>query len=586
MSQDYIAGQRLGDYEVLAVLGAGGMGKVYKVRNLISDRIEAMKIILPSLANQKDLADRFQREIKLLGSLDHPNIAALRTALTINDQLVMIMEYVDGVTLASRLQQGAIPVPDAVNYADQVLSALSYAHKLKVIHRDIKPANMMLTPQGVVKLMDFGLARPTEQALAMTATSTTVGSISYMPPEQVKGEAVDARSDLYSLGVSLYEIVTGQLPFQGDSGYSLMAAHVQELPKAPIEIRPDLPKTLNEIILIALAKDPAKRFQSADAFRNALKNVVVVPAPMPAAKVAAVSATVASPAYAADTPSRAPTAVAHQPVSQPHIEPTVAAASASHPGSLPTNNYRGFYMALGALLVVCVLVAAGFYLPRKIKTHASPRPAAATSPVAAPAVTSEPQPERAPASSPVAAPSASEPSAILPASADSPAPASAATRNLPNNLSSPSSKSAPRPSEPKPKASTSSNRVSAPRPPAVTASAPAAALTPNPSQQASVQSNAQQAAAAAAAELDQTQHEADQLNSRALAVSQGLDGLRRAQSAQGYGLRGDIVASEQRMRTNLSAAQSALDKQDAAVAKKYLNLAAVEVERIEKFLGR
>src|SRR5580692_5135933 len=171
----------------------------------------------------------------------------------------MIMEYVEGITLASRLQQGPIPPTDAINYTDQILSALSYAHRLNVIHRDIKPANMMLTPQGVVKLMDFGLARPGEQATAMTVTSTTLGSVNYMPPEQVKGEAVDARSDLYSLGVSLYEMVTGQLPFQGESGYSLMTAHIQEVPKAPVAIRPDLPTTLNQIILIALAKDPAKR---------------------------------------------------------------------------------------------------------------------------------------------------------------------------------------------------------------------------------------------------------------------------------------------------------------------------------------
>src|SRR5271169_2265296 len=141
MSQDYAVGQKLGDYEILGVLGAGGMGKVYKVRNVISDRVEAMKILLPNLASQKELAERFLREIKVLASLDHPNIAALRTALTLDDQLVMIMEYVEGVTLASCVHRGPIAPADAVNYADQVLSALSYAHKLNVIHRDIKPAN-------------------------------------------------------------------------------------------------------------------------------------------------------------------------------------------------------------------------------------------------------------------------------------------------------------------------------------------------------------------------------------------------------------------------------------------------------------
>src|SRR5271169_1586370 len=129
MSQDYAVGQKLGDYEILGVLGAGGMGKVYKVRNVISDRVEAMKILLPNLASQKELADRFQREIKVLAALDHPNIAALRTALTLDNQLVMIMEYVEGTTLTQRMQQGPVPVADAVNYISQVLDALGYAHQ-------------------------------------------------------------------------------------------------------------------------------------------------------------------------------------------------------------------------------------------------------------------------------------------------------------------------------------------------------------------------------------------------------------------------------------------------------------------------
>src|ERR1700733_8187740 len=146
MTDYFVPGQKVGDYEVLGVLGAGGMGKVYKVRNVISDRTEAMKIVLANLAEQKELADRFLREIKLLASLNHPNIAGLRTALSMDNQLVMIMEYVEGVTLASRLEQGPLAPADAVNYSSQVLDALSYAHSLNIIHRDIKPANMMVTP--------------------------------------------------------------------------------------------------------------------------------------------------------------------------------------------------------------------------------------------------------------------------------------------------------------------------------------------------------------------------------------------------------------------------------------------------------
>src|SRR5450755_1203423 len=170
------AGKRIGDYQILNELGSGGMGRVYRVRNVISDRIEAMKVLLPDLAGRQELATRFLREIKLMASLNHPNIAQLRTAFTADNQLVMIMEYVEGTTLAEKLEHGAIPIPDALNYTGQVLSALSYAHQQHIIHRDIKPANIMLTPQGVVKLMDFGIARAGEER-NLTMTGTTLGSL-------------------------------------------------------------------------------------------------------------------------------------------------------------------------------------------------------------------------------------------------------------------------------------------------------------------------------------------------------------------------------------------------------------------------
>ncbi len=176
---DDVTGSRKGDYLILGTLGAGGMGKVYKVRNTLSDRVEAMKVLLPDLSEQQELADRFLREIKVLASLNHPNIAELRTALTIGNQLIMIMEYVEGTTLASRLQQGDIRYADALVYFDQVLAALACAHAQRIVHRDIKPANIMLAPFGVVKLMDFGIARSGND-MGLTMTGTTLGSVAYM----------------------------------------------------------------------------------------------------------------------------------------------------------------------------------------------------------------------------------------------------------------------------------------------------------------------------------------------------------------------------------------------------------------------
>jgi len=515
MSQDYNVGQRLGDYEVLGVLGAGGMGKVYRVRNVISDRVEAMKILLPSLAGQKELADRFLREIKLLASLNNPNIAALRTALTVDDQLVMIMEYVEGVTLASLLHQGPVAVPDAVNYIDQVLGALTYAHHMNVIHRDIKPANMMLTPQGVVKLMDFGVARPGNE-VGMTMTGTTLGSLNYMPPEQVKGEAADARSDLYSLGVSLYEIVTGRLPFRGDSNYSLMVAQMQQLPEPPVAVRPDLPKGLSDIILMALAKEPERRFQSATAFRTALKSVSGHPSEPSAATVFQAPP---SPVVA----TRATTSSAHQPVA-------AAVASTQPPPPAAQKSHRGLYMALGALVVLAILAAAAVYVPHRAKTNAGANSSSTSS-------ATSPAPAVAPPT-----PAANPPAPVAAAAAKHQAAAAQAGTQ------------------------------------AAAAQADAAAKA------AAAQAEAEAKAKAAA--LEEEEKEADQLSGRAAAVSQSLDNLKHQQAAQGYGLRGDMAASEQRMQTNMARAEAALQKQDPAKAKEYLDLAGAEVETLERFLGR
>jgi serine/threonine protein kinase len=578
MSEDFVAGQRLGDYEILGVLGSGGMGKVYKVRNVISDRIEAMKILLPNLADQKDLADRFLREIKLLASLNHPNIAALRTALTLDNQLVMIMEYVEGMTLASRLQHAPIPPADSVNYTDQILAALSYAHQLNVIHRDIKPANMMLTPRGVVKLMDFGIARPSNEA-GITITGTTLGSVNYMPPEQVKGDPVDARSDLYSLGVSLYEMVTGQLPFTGHSSYSLMSAHLEEPPKPPIMVRPDLPKGLNAIILMALAKEPGDRFQSADAFRNALKSVFSTAATPQSSMDNQVSQPGPAPATAILPNTPSPPSETRTVILPPNqqVQPVTAASAAA---VASPSSRRGLYMALGALIVVGVLFAAGLYLPRRTKTQANTGSAnqpSAKSAFSTPNAESTKLPaDSSSGQSDPANPLLGQPS--NPAATDT-----SGTTPVPpaSDVSVPKLKARIAPADAKHGSAPDEGH---PLP------GKAQIIPPQPSRQDTQQppadNSSPQVTSSSDVKLEEVEHQADQLNSRASAVSQSIELLRRQQNAQGYGMRGDIVSSEQRMQTDLSKAETALQQQNATTAKKYLDMAEVEVERLEKFLGR
>lgn len=169
-------GDTIGDYQIVDVLGRGGMGKVFRVRNLISDRLDALKIIAPDLGDNPELADRFLREIKVHASLDHPNIAALRTALRVGNQIAMVMELVEGMDLDEKLRQGPLPVRKAVDTVDQVLSALAFAHGRGIVHRDIKPPNIIVTPAGLVKLTDFGIAQTVGDP-RLTATGMALGSL-------------------------------------------------------------------------------------------------------------------------------------------------------------------------------------------------------------------------------------------------------------------------------------------------------------------------------------------------------------------------------------------------------------------------
>jgi serine/threonine-protein kinase len=271
-------GDTIGDYRVIELLGSGGMGHVYKVQNTFSNRIEAMKVLLPGLSTNSELAGRFLREIQVQASLVHPNIAALYTAFQAGDQLVMLMEYVEGETLETHLRRGPMAVEESLLCATQVLSALAYAHRRGVIHRDIKPANVILSPNGA-KLMDFGLAAVGFDR-RLTRTGTVMGSLSYMAPEQVRGQALTVQSDIYSFGLTLYETLTGVRGITGDSDYAIMTGHLDVMPPAPAALNPSIPPAVSAAVQRAIAKNAADRFPSAEAFSAALT------APQPSARAA------------------------------------------------------------------------------------------------------------------------------------------------------------------------------------------------------------------------------------------------------------------------------------------------------------
>lgn len=268
-------GQTIGEYEIVEELGGGGHGRVYKVEHTITKRIEAVKVLAGGAPPTDEQRRRFQREIQVHARLGHPNIAAVHNAFWVDDNLVMVMEYLDGCPLQRLLEEGRVRPEDGVAYLRQVLAALAHAHAQGVVHRDVSPANIVVGPGGRVKLTDFGLAKGLMDA-PITTTGALVGSLCYISPEQVRGTQIpDARSDIYSCGVVLYETSTGRKPFASACAFTLMRAHVELAPVPPSVVNPGLPPMLNDVILRALAKDPADRFQTADDFSSALEGIAV-----------------------------------------------------------------------------------------------------------------------------------------------------------------------------------------------------------------------------------------------------------------------------------------------------------------------
>ncbi len=265
-------GTQIGAYEIVAPIGNGGMGEVYKVRHVISQRTEAMKVLLSGAKRRPEVTDRFLREIRVLANLNHPNIAGLHTAFHHEDQLIMVMEYVEGLNLSESLTRG-MKLQDSLHYVRQVLGALAYAHAQGVIHRDIKPSNVMINRTREVKLLDFGLALMNTPDPRLTSSGSLLGSVHYISPEQIRGETLDARSDLYSVGVTLFEVITGKLPVEGSSFSEIINGHLQGVPLSPSTLNSSVPERLSLVVLRALAKNPVDRYQSASEFLLALDSV-------------------------------------------------------------------------------------------------------------------------------------------------------------------------------------------------------------------------------------------------------------------------------------------------------------------------
>ena len=260
-----------GRYEIGEVLGYGGMAEVFRGRDTRLSRDVAVKVLRTDLARDPSFQMRFRREAQAAASLNHSAIVAVYDTGEESAIPYIVMEYVEGHTLREVLQHGRLTVQRSLEITADVCAALESSHRSGIIHRDIKPGNVMLTREGVVKVMDFGIARAiTGSAATMTQTASVIGTAQYLSPEQARGETVDARSDVYSTGVLLYELLTGLPPFRGDSPVAVTYQHVREDPQPPSRLDPDIPPDVDAIVLKALAKNPGNRYQGAGEFREDL----------------------------------------------------------------------------------------------------------------------------------------------------------------------------------------------------------------------------------------------------------------------------------------------------------------------------
>jgi eukaryotic-like serine/threonine-protein kinase len=318
-----------GRYRIERKLGAGGMADVYLAEDQELGRRVAIKILNDRHAADDSFIERFRREAKNAAGLSHPNIVSIYDRGEAEGTYYIAMEYLDGRSLKELIvARGPAPVKIAIDYARQILAAVGFAHKHGIVHRDIKPHNVLVGPEGRLKVTDFGIAR--SGASQMTEVGSIIGTAQYLSPEQARGAPVDQTSDLYSVGVVLYEMLTGQVPFTGDTPLEIAMKHLSEVPVPPSELRPEVPHDLDSVVLRALAKDPHERYQSADEMDADLARVADGLPVDPETETAATAVLAGSGVLAA-----APTSV----ISRPTISPPVPAGP---PGRTPPAGYYGY----------------------------------------------------------------------------------------------------------------------------------------------------------------------------------------------------------------------------------------------------
>lgn len=275
MIDNMMTGKMIGNrYEVIEEVGKGGMACVYKAKCLVLNRYVALKVLRPEFREDKDFINRFKVEAQSAGSLSHPNIVSIYDVGQDGDLDYIVMEYVEGVTLKDYIgAKGIIPWKEAVDYAAQICSGLEHAHRKGIIHKDIKPHNIIITREGALKITDFGIAKVMSTSTIATGGAAAMGSVHYFSPEQARGGYIDAKTDIYSLGVLMYEMVTGRLPFEGDTAVAVAMQHIERDPVPPTKMGVDIPQSLENVILRAMCKEQSGRYDTATKLMIDLKKV-------------------------------------------------------------------------------------------------------------------------------------------------------------------------------------------------------------------------------------------------------------------------------------------------------------------------
>src|ERR671933_131619 len=350
-----------GRYVVLRKLGAGGMADVYLAEDQELGRRLALKMLNDRHASDEQFVERFRREAQSAAGLNHPNIVSIYDRGDAEGTYYISMEYLDGRTLKELLvRNGPTPIPIAIDYARQILSALAFAHRNGIVHRDIKPHNIVVGPDGRLKVTDFGIAR--SGASQMTEAGSIVGTAQYLSPEQARGAPVDPRSDIYSVGIVLYEMLTGSVPFTGDTPLEIAMKHLSAIPKPPSQVRRDVPHDLDLVVLRALAKDPDERYQTAEEMDADLARVAR------GLSVSAETADAATQVLAGSGVATAATMVTPRPTRVAAPKPPARTPPAGYYGySAPPKRRRPVWPWLLTLLFLALAGVAAFFAYEKIQ---------------------------------------------------------------------------------------------------------------------------------------------------------------------------------------------------------------------------